>query len=143
LPKFPDIDEFTEILNELAEELPEAFYEQLNGGVNIIETSKKHPKAVDGRLYVLGEYIRSREMGRYIAIYYGSFEKLFGDVSRKKLKDEMRKTLRHEFRHHLEGLAGEKTLEYEDERRLERYLSSSREVFRIKERYTIYPSDDE
>jgi len=141
--KFPDIDKFTEILDGLCEELPEVFFERLNGGVNVIENAKQHPKAVDGRLYILGEYIRSREMGRYIAIYYGSFEKLFGDYSIKKLTDELRKTLRHEFRHHLEALAGEKDLEIEDDRRLERYLSSSREVFRIKERYTLYAKYDD
>jgi len=142
MAKFPDIDEFSEILDSLANELPEVFYEKLNGGVIVLERAKPHPKANDGRLYVLGEYIRSYEMGRYVAIYYGSFEKLFSGYSRSKLTDELRKTLRHEFRHHLEALSGEKDLEIEDEIKLARYLSSSREVFRIKERYRV-PYEDE
>jgi len=141
LSKFPDIDSFSEILDELACELPDVFYEKLNGGVTVIDRVKQHPKAIDGGLYILGEYITSRDMGRYIAIYYGSFEKLFGKCGVEKLREELRKTLRHEFRHHLEALGGEKTLEYEDEEKLNRYFSSSREVFKIKKRYFV-PFDD-
>ena len=43
-------------------------------------------------------------MGNYIKIYYGSFERLFGHLSDEDMEKELRKTLRHEFRHHLEGL---------------------------------------
>ncbi len=139
---FPDLERFTEILDELANELPEEFYRELNGGVVIIEYPKPHPKANDGRLFVLGEYIVSHDMGRYIAIYYGSFERLFPDYSEAQLTDELRRTLRHEFRHHLETLAGERTLAIEDEERLKRYMSSQREVFKIKRRYKYFGDEN-
>jgi hypothetical protein len=37
------------------------------------------------------------------------------------LRDEIRKTLLHELRHHIESLSGVRDLEYEDELRLESY----------------------
>ncbi len=66
-------------------------------------------------------------MGRYIAIYYGSFahvfEGLMGRDLLDELRDELRATIRHEFRHHLESLAGANDLERDDEDRLEGYLN--------------------
>ena len=63
-------------------------------------------------------------MGRYIAIYYGSFLRVFPGASREKIRRELRKTLRHEFRHHVESLCGENGLEVEDEVFLQNYLRS-------------------
>lgn len=63
-------------------------------------------------------------MGRGIIIYYGSFARLLGNLNETELKEEMRKTLRHEFRHHMEGLAGERGLEKEDEKDLSDYLNN-------------------
>jgi hypothetical protein len=62
-------------------------------------------------------------MGHYIVIYYGSFERVFGHLSEDGLVDELRKTLRHEFRHHMEWLAGEDGLEREDADYINRYLA--------------------
>jgi len=65
-------------------------------------------------LYIMGEYHNSRIMGRTIIIYYGSFMQAYGHIPEDKLKARLRKTLKHEFRHHLESLAGEDDLEVED-----------------------------
>jgi hypothetical protein len=110
-----------EMLDELACELPERFYEELNGGILLLPEARLSPEAINDDLYTLGEYHYSHSMGRYIAIYYGSFKALFGHLSPDELKVELRGTLRHEFTHHLESLAGEKDLEIEDERQLARY----------------------
>lgn len=115
------IDQFTEILDELACELPEEFFRELNLGVSVSFETKLHPQAADGELYVMGEYFVNN-MGRGIVIYYGSFSRLHGNLLLGELKSEMRKTLRHEFRHHMEGLSGERGLELEDQRRLREYL---------------------
>lgn len=117
-----DIDRFGEILGDLLDELPEAFFDELNLGVRVDPNVKIHPEARENDLYILGEYETS-SMGNGIAIYYGSFEKLYGSIGEDALKDELRRTLRHEFRHHMEGRAGERGLEIQDERDLKEYLA--------------------
>lgn len=89
-------------------------FRELNGGILLQEIKKIHPESKGDELYILGEYHNSRAMGRYIIIYYGSFMRVHGHIWEDKLKDKMRKTLRHEFRHHLESLAGEDDLEVYD-----------------------------
>jgi hypothetical protein len=121
--KMISIDEMQEILDQLAEELPQEFYYDLNGGILLLPEAKPSPYAQGGDLWILGEYSRSFSMGRYIKIYYGSFEKIFGHLPVPRLTEELRKTLRHEFRHHLEGLAGEDGLEKEDAEFINKYLA--------------------
>lgn len=116
-----DIQSFQYILEELACELPEEFFDGLNLGISISPEAKLHPRSKGDGLYIMGEYFRN-SMGRGIVIYYGSFCRVHGNDSPEQLRDEMRKTLRHEFRHHLEGLAFEDGLEKEDERQLREYL---------------------
>jgi hypothetical protein len=115
------IEEAEIMLDELAAELPEQFYKELNGGILLLPDRKLSPEAVNGDLYTLGEYCCSYSMGRYINIYYGSFAALYGNLSPEEIKAELRATLRHEFTHHLESLAGEKDLEEDDERQLAQY----------------------
>lgn len=116
------IDEMQELLDELAEELPEEFYNELNGGIILLPEAHLSAYAKGNDLYTLGEYRHSWSMGRYIVIFYGSFEKIFGHLSDEALKAELRKTLRHEFTHHLESLAGENALEKEDADYISKYL---------------------
>lgn len=118
------IDETREMLEELAAELPEPFFRELNGGISLLPEAKLSPIARAEDLYIMGEYCRSRALGRYIVIYYGSFMKLYGHLDRERLLPKLRETLRHEFRHHLESLAGEKGLELEDERQAREYLEA-------------------
>lgn len=108
------LDRFREILDELIDELPEDLFRELNGGILLQEIKKVHPESMGDNLYIMGEYHNSRAMGRTITIYYGSFMRAYGHFSEDRLKARLRKTLRHEFRHHLESLAGEDDLEVED-----------------------------
>jgi hypothetical protein len=118
------IDEVQDMLDELAEELPWEFYDELNGGIILLPEAHESEYSLEGDLYTLGEYHSGGLMGNYITIYYGSFMRLFPHFSRGQMKDELRKTLRHEFRHHIETLAGEDDLVDEDHENLRRYLSS-------------------
>lgn len=123
------IDEAQEVLERIAEELPQEFFKELNGGIMLLPDVKQSREPWAKNLYTLGEYTVSMSMGRYIAIYYGSFEYVFGaDASKEKIEEELRRTLMHEFRHHLEDLAGENDLDKEDEQRLKSYRD--REVMR-------------
>ena len=117
--------EFGAAADAVAAELPEAFYKGLNGGVVISPAAKLHEKSVPARpLYVLGEYHHGGAEGSYITLYYGSFVRTKPGLTGAALTDELRRVLKHEFRHHLEIRAGEHDLEYEDDEYLSAYLSA-------------------
>jgi len=64
-------------------------------------------------------------MGRYIVIYYGSFLRLYGYMDKEQLKNRLTSTLKHEFVHHVESMAGEKDLEITDAVNLANYLKNN------------------
>ena len=113
------IDDMREMLDEIAGELPADFFRALNGGIVLLDTCKTHPQG--GGLYVMGEYHNRHDMGRQIFIYYGSFMRVYANAPEHALRKELRKTLLHEFTHHLESLAGERGLEIRDQVWLERW----------------------
>ena len=111
-----DIDRFYEMLNEVCEELPDDFFRELHYGVQLSEEYKPSPYAKNGDMVIMGEYTRSRQ-GNKITIYYGSFARSCGWMSEAQLKNKIREIVRHEFRHHMENLAGmygADSLEHED-----------------------------
>jgi hypothetical protein len=125
--KMVSIDEMEDMLGKIAEKLPEEFFNYLNGGILLLPQSKQHPESVGGDLYILGEYFRDAQMGKYIAIYYGSFERVYGYMNPEELQEKLEAIVKHEFRHHLETLSGERGLEVEDEQYIEQYLRHKRD----------------
>ncbi len=121
------LEEFHEMLDEEADALPEALFRGLNGGVLLSEDCRlsEHARADD--LYTMGEYQYSGAMGSRIVIYYGSFQRVYGNCSAEALRARVREVLRHEFRHHLERQAGVRDLERQDEADIRRYLSGGKE----------------
>ncbi|MDR0905722.1 MAG: metallopeptidase family protein [Oscillospiraceae bacterium] len=117
-------DEIGEILDEVAAELPQDFYRELNGGVNLLPVAKYHEESRNGDLYVLGEYCHNA-MGRYINIYYGSLTENYPYMEAREMRARLKQLLIHEFTHHLESLAGEHDLEDKDEERLEGYKNNN------------------
>ena len=75
----------------------------------------------DGTLYVMGQYRIDPAMGKYIVMYYGSFKRAYRHLDEDELTEEMRKVLRHEFRHHVEGRAGVRDLEVWDAEQIAMY----------------------
>ncbi len=116
------IQETNDILDEIADSIPYELYRELNGGIVLLPEAKLHPKAVDNDLYIMGEYHSSLAMGRYIKIYYGSFCKVYGHVSKEQYTERLRKVLLHELRHHNESLAGYEDLILYDEDTIANYL---------------------
>jgi predicted Zn-dependent protease with MMP-like domain len=116
------LDEMEAMLNEVAEELPKEIYKGLNGGIVLLPESKENPIGRNNDLFILGEYHGGGMLGRYITIYYGSFIRVFGDLNRESMKGKLRHTLKHEFVHHLESMAGERDLEVEDAKFISEYL---------------------
>lgn len=111
------IDEVYDLLDKLAEELPEELFDSLNGGILLLEDEVADPEAGED-VFIMGEYCWD-EMGRYINLYYGSFVAVLAEEPREVWEEELRITLRHELTHHVEGLAGERSLEYKDSAQLE------------------------
>lgn len=121
MDNFPSIDEIHNILDNIAEEIPNEFFKELNEGIVLLPQYKYHPESRSTRpLYIMGEYSRS-QTGRNIKIYYGSFKKVYKGQSEGYIYDRLKETLLHEFTHHLESLAGEKGLEIKDAIDLEKY----------------------
>lgn len=113
-------DEAGDLLDQMAEEFPEEFYRDLNGGISLLPQAVEDPAGE--ALYIMGEYCNDM-MGRYINLYYGSFAALAEQENwtEEDWEDELYTTLSHEFTHHVEGLAGERGLEIRDQLALEQY----------------------
>ncbi len=113
-------EEVYAFLNQLAEKLPAAIYERLNGGVTLQPDTVPSPHGPG--LYTLGMYHHDPYgLGRYIVIYYGSFVRVHGRTKREDQEQALREVLHHELTHHIESLAGVRDLEVLDERYIERY----------------------
>jgi predicted Zn-dependent protease with MMP-like domain len=115
------IEEMQTMLDEIAAEFPPEFFSELNGGIILLPEARHHDEDPDGELYTLGVYNRGGGLGRYIGIYYGSFMRVYGYLSADKIKEQLRSTVRHEFRHHFESLAGDDDLERLDKKYIDDY----------------------
>ena len=127
---------FADLVDEIAGSLPEAFFRDLNGGVNVKEECRIHPESLHNELIILGEYCTDPYLGRMIHIYYGSFMRLYGTLDPGALKERVRKTVLHEFRHHLETMAGENGLAVQDALELADYRRR-----RLKQKTVWNPED--
>lgn len=109
------IDEVNDLLDEMAEEFPAVLFDELNGGVNLLEDTVPDPEFPEGEMYILGEYCDDL-LGRYINLYYGSFAALAEreDWDRETWEDELYTTLSHELTHHMEGRGGLHALDDRD-----------------------------
>lgn len=114
-------EEFQDMIDEIIQTFPEEFFRELNGGVFARKKVKYHPEGIDHDLLIMGEYCRQYHLGRFIVIYYGSFMRVHGHLSEDELREALRRVLLHEFRHHLESLAGECDLEIEDAAAIAKY----------------------
>ena len=136
------IQEMETMLDEIAEELPSDFYKELNGGIILLPEIKLHTKSQQNDLYILGEYYRNGNLGRYIAIYYGSFMNVYGYLAKDELKEKLKSTLKHEFRHHLESLGGERDLEIVDAKNIATYLTTERTQKAAQKKAVQFPQGD-
>ena len=109
------IDEVNDLLDEMAEEFPTVLFDELTGGVNLLEDTVPDRSFPEGEMYILGEYC-AELLGRYINLYYGSFAALAQreDWGRETWEDELYTTLSHELTHHMEGRGGLHALDDRD-----------------------------
>ena len=125
LVKVMDIEKFTQIADEEAKKMPQEFYKELTGGIIIDEKEYLSENAVKNDLFVLGQY-HTGQTGKWITLYYGSFIKVFSYLNEDEMREQIAHTIKHEFRHHLENLAGihgKDSLEAEDRKQYYEYIS--------------------
>lgn len=108
-------DQAGELLDEMAEQFPAVLFEELNGGVNLLEEAVADPEFPEGEMYILGEYCDDC-LGLYINLYYGSFAALAEqeDWDEQVWREELRTTLAHELTHHMENRSGLHALDDRD-----------------------------
>lgn len=109
------IEEVNDLLDEMAEGFPTVLFDELNGGVNLLEEALPDPEFPKGEMYILGEYCEDC-LGRYINLYYGSFAALAEkeDWDRETWREELVTTLSHELTHHMESRGGLHALDDRD-----------------------------
>ena len=113
-------DEVAELLDEMAEQFPEVFFQELNGGILLQEEEKQDPQFPEGEIYFMGEYVTDPFLGQHIELYYGSFlaSARNEDWSEEIWREELYTTLAHELTHHVEYLANAHGLDDKDEEQL-------------------------
>lgn len=114
------LDQFESLATSFIDEIPERLCAELNGGFLLLPEAKK-----DGDFYVMGEYVEDGVMGCSILLYYGSFMNLLEECSREEWEEELRDTILHELRHHLESRAGVDDLVREEMAELETLKNKS------------------
>ena len=119
------MEAYKTIISSLMDELPEEFYRELSGGVIVSESLVIPDYAQGNDLYTLGQYQIYSGI-RQIVMFKGSFDQVYPNADAAEAREILRGILRHEFRHHLESLGGihnSSSLEAEDEREKQAYLS--------------------
>ena len=117
-------DEFADIAEQEIALLPQYVTDELTGGVLVDQNACLHPRRLEDDLYILGTYSSGGLCGKQIILYYGSFMAVMGNSGDEAIRMQIRETLRHEFRHHLETRAGlywKGTLIEEDAENMRKY----------------------
>ena len=112
-------EEAQETLDKISAGLPPDIFKGLNCGVVLLPDT-----IYDGDgLLVLGSYhVDPYGLGRYVTVHYGSIAEAYGHMPDQVFHEKLRFVLHHELVHHLESLAGDKSLEIQDAIDRNRYL---------------------
>ena len=118
----PTYEQMGDWLEEIAGEFPDAFFEELDGGIQLEEEALPDPDFPPGEMYIMGEYVHDM-LGRYILLYYGSFAGLAAreDWDRETWEEELYTTPSHEMTRHMEGRGGTHALDGRDAEELAEY----------------------
>ena len=120
----PSYETMGDWLEEISQKFPDAFFEELDGGIQLEEQALPDPEFPPEEMYIMGEYCHDM-LGRYIVLYYGSFAALLADEDEDTWLDEVFATIDHEFTHHMEDTAGLHALDDKDAE----FLRQARETY--------------
>jgi hypothetical protein len=113
-------EEAQEALEDLINELPSGIFRGLNCGVTLIPDTL-HDK---NGLLILGRYhVEPTGLGKYITINYGSLMQAHGHLPPHRFIGKLKNVLHHELTHHLEHLAGDRSLEIKDAQDIRKMLA--------------------
>jgi len=139
-----EFEEAREYLTQLADELPQDIFDRLNGGIVLIPDTRYDAHG----FLTLGMYnVQPMGLGRYITIHYGSLVQAYGNESVELFKKKLKDVLYHELVHHIEHMAGDRSLEVQDEIDKARMLnaraasSSPKVILKKKEKREWYETD--
>ena len=118
----PAYDRMGDMLEEIAAQFPDAFFQELDSGIQLEEAALSDPDFPPGEMYIMGEYCHDL-LGRYIVLYYGSFAALLAEEPEEVWREEIFTTLAHEFTHHMEDTAMLHALDDKDARFLQEILA--------------------
>ena len=109
------LEQVGQLLDAIAQTFPAPLFEELNGGVNLLEDTVQDPEFPPGEMYILGEFCEGM-LGRYINLYYGSFAALAQreEWTEEDWQKELRITFAHELTHHMESRSGLHALDDRD-----------------------------
>ena len=114
-------EEAQEALSQLIDALPPEIFKGLNCGVALL------PDTVygDNGLLILGQYhVEPHGLGRYVTIHYGSLWAIYGYMDAQGFTEKLKDVLHHELTHHLEHLAGDRSLEIKDAHDVRKMLAN-------------------
>lgn len=97
-------EQMGDMLEEIAGQFPDAFFQELDGGIQLEQEALPDPDFPEGEMYIMGEYCHDM-LGRYILLYYGSFAALLAGEDETGWREEIFATVAHEFTHHMEDTA--------------------------------------
>lgn len=123
-----NFEEVGALLDDYADTFPAILFEELNGGVNLLEDTVTDAEFPGEEMYILGEYITD-VLGNYINLYYGSFAALAKqeEWDRQTWEEELKITFSHELTHHMENRSGLHALDDQDAAELEAWKQAMKE----------------
>lgn len=102
------LEAYTDFASEILDtEIPPILLEGLNLGV-IINPELKRSVDEPNRI-IKGQYVVNR-LGNQIILHYGTFNYLYANRPESLWQEAIRATIKHEFIHHIERLAGQDDL---------------------------------
>ncbi len=116
---------FCRLAQEAWAQVPAPLTAALPGGLTILRRAKADPELPD--VFLLGEYVEDPWLGSRIVLYYGSFLEVFRDAPDQEVEEELKATIRHELRHHVEAQAGVHDLDQADLQEREAWLAEQRQ----------------
>ena len=119
-------EQMGDLLEEIAGQFPDVFFQDLNGGIQLEEEALPDPDFPEGEMYIMGEYCHDM-LGRYILLYYGSFAALLAEEDEEVWREELFLTIAHEFTHHMEDTAMLHALDDKDAEFLRQALEEYRD----------------
>ena len=112
-------EESDEAIAQMVEELPQEILEGLNLGISLLRDTLFD----ENGLVILGQYhVEPMGLGRYVTINFGSMVEVYGHLSKNAFRKQLKHVLHHELTHHLEHLAGDRSLEVQDAIDKRKYL---------------------